>query len=147
MTSLPDIGRSFGRNYYSRHDYEEVETDAAETLVGSLRARLPELPGQSFGDLTIAAADDFSYLDPVDGSRSDHQGVRILFEGGSRLVFRLSGTGTAGATIRLYVERYEADPSRHGFETQQALADLIGAAEQIAGIAKHTGRTAPTVIT
>lgn len=137
----------YGRNYYSRHDYEEVELEAAEALVGSLRKRLPELPGQRFGDLTIAAADDFSYLDPVDGSRSDHQGIRILFEGGSRLVFRLSGTGTAGATIRIYVERYEPDPARHGTETQDALADLIGAAEKIAGIVKHTGRTAPTVIT
>lgn len=137
----------YGRNYYSRHDYEEVELEAAEALVGSLRKRLPELPGRSFGDLIITAADDFSYLDPVDGSRSDHQGIRILFEGGSRLVFRLSGTGTAGATIRLYVERYEADPARHGTETQDALADLIGAAEQIAGIVEHTGRTAPTVIT
>ncbi len=137
----------YGRNYYSRHDYEEVDIEAAEALVGSLRKRLPELPGQSIGDLTIAAADDFSYLDPVDGSRSDHQGIRILFDGGSRLVFRLSGTGTAGATIRLYVERYEPDTTRHGIETQDALADLIGAAEKIAGIVKHTGRAAPTVIT
>lgn len=137
----------FGRNYYSRHDYEEVEIEAAEALVGSLRDRLSDLPGQSFGELTIEAADDFSYLDPVDGSRSDHQGVRILFEGGSRLVFRLSGTGTAGATIRLYVERYEPDPERHAIETQDALADLIDAADAIAGIVTHTGRTAPTVIT
>ncbi|MGE3307190.1 MAG: alpha-D-glucose phosphate-specific phosphoglucomutase, partial [Rhizobiaceae bacterium] len=138
---------AYGRNYYSRHDYEAVETAAANRLVDDLRARLPSLPGTSVGDLEIEAADDFAYHDPVDGSVSQHQGIRILFRGGSRIVFRLSGTGTEGATLRVYIERYEPDPARHGMETQAALADLITAANGIAGIRKHTGRAAPTVIT
>ncbi len=137
----------YGRNYYSRHDYEDVATSAANELVEKLRAALPSLPGQTFEGMTIAAADDFSYHDPVDGSVSAHQGVRILFEGGSRVVFRLSGTGTSGATLRVYIERYEPDAARHGIETQEALADLIKAADAIAGIRALTGRTEPTVIT
>lgn len=137
----------YGRNYYSRHDYEEVDTDAANGLMDALRGRLSSLPGQSFGNLKVEAADDFSYTDPIDGSISTRQGIRILFEGGSRVVFRLSGTGTSGATLRVYVERYEPDASRHGIETQAALADLIGVADEIAGIRTRTGRTGPTVIT
>ena len=137
----------FGRNYYSRHDYEAVETARANALIDELRARLGTLSGTAVGDLKIAAADDFAYHDPVDGSVSSHQGVRILFEGGSRVVFRLSGTGTEGATIRVYIERYEPDPAKHGLDTQAALADLISAAEGIAGIKRHTGRDKPTVIT
>ncbi len=137
----------YGRNYYSRHDYEEVDSDAANGLMDALRARLASLPGRSFGDLKVAAADDFSYTDPIDGSVSTKQGIRVLFEGGSRVVFRLSGTGTSGATIRVYVERYEPDPSRHDIETQEALSDLIAVADEIAGIRARTGRTAPTVIT
>jgi phosphoglucomutase len=97
--------------------------------------------------MTVAAADDFAYHDPVDGSVSKNQGIRVMFEGGSRVVFRLSGTGTSGATLRLYVERYEPDPKRHGLDTQEALADLIAAADDIAGIRSHTGRAKPTVIT
>ena len=137
----------YGRNYYSRHDYEEVDSDAANTLVSILREKLATLPGTSYGALKVKAADDFAYNDPVDQSVSRNQGIRILFEGGSRIVIRLSGTGTSGATLRLYVERYEADASRHNIETQEALADLISAADAIAGIKKHTGRDAPTVIT
>ena len=137
----------YGRNYYSRHDYEEVDSDAANTLVATLREKLATLPGTSYGNLKVAAADDFAYLDPVDQSVSKNQGIRILFEGGSRIVLRLSGTGTAGATLRLYVERYEADAGRHGIETQEALADLISVADTIAGIKAHTGRNAPSVIT
>ena len=137
----------YGRNYYSRHDYEAVDTDAANRLVDGLRARLAALPGTRIGALTIAAADDFAYHDPVDGSVSRNQGIRVLFEGGSRVVFRLSGTGTSGATLRVYIERYEPDPAKHGLETQAALADLIAAAEDIAGIRRHTGRAEPTVIT
>ena len=137
----------FGRNYYSRHDYEGVETEAANRLISGLRAQLPSLPGRSVRGLTVATADDFSYLDPVDHSVSSNQGIRILFEGGSRVVFRLSGTGTSGATLRVYIERYEPDPARHGIETQEALADLIAAAEEIAGIRAATGMDAPTVIT
>ncbi|UHS57476.1 alpha-D-glucose phosphate-specific phosphoglucomutase [Agrobacterium vaccinii] len=137
----------YGRNYYSRHDYEEVDSDAANTLVSILREKLATLPGTTYGALKVKSADDFAYNDPVDQSVSKNQGIRILFEGGSRIVIRLSGTGTSGATLRLYVERYEADASRHNIETQAALADLISVADAIAGIKKHTGRDAPTVIT
>ncbi|MBC7311599.1 MAG: alpha-D-glucose phosphate-specific phosphoglucomutase [Rhizobium sp.] len=138
---------TYGRNYYSRHDYEEVDTDAANGLVAALRAKLATLPGTRVGDLVVAQADDFSYLDPVDQSVSNNQGVRVLFEGGSRVVFRLSGTGTSGATLRVYIERYEPDASRHDLETQTALADLIAAAESLADIRTRTGRDAPSVIT
>ncbi|MER8611259.1 alpha-D-glucose phosphate-specific phosphoglucomutase [Mesorhizobium sp. M0435] len=138
---------AYGRNYYSRHDYEEVETDRANALVDELRAKLGSLPGTSVRGMTIASADDFAYHDPVDGSVSKNQGVRVLFEGGSRVVFRLSGTGTSGATLRLYVERYEPDKNRHDLDTQEALADLIAAADDIAGIRSHTGRAKPSVIT
>ncbi|MCA0029701.1 alpha-D-glucose phosphate-specific phosphoglucomutase [Mesorhizobium sp. B263B2A] len=138
---------AYGRNYYSRHDYEEVESDRANALVDELRAKLGSLPGTSVRGLKIANADDFAYHDPVDGSTSEHQGIRVLFEGGSRVVFRLSGTGTSGATLRVYIERYEPDKARHDLDTQEALADLIAAADDIAGIKSHTGRNKPSVIT
>lgn len=138
---------TYGRNYYSRHDYEEVETDRANALVEELRAKLGSLPGTSVRGMKIASADDFAYHDPVDGSVSKNQGIRVLFEGGSRVVFRLSGTGTSGATLRVYIERYEPDTSRHDLDTQEALADLIAAADDIAGIRSHTGRAKPSVIT
>jgi len=135
--------REFGRNYYSRHDYEEVDSEAANRLMQALRSKLAILPGK-YG---IAAADDFAYDDPVDGSRTTGQGIRLLFEGGSRIVYRLSGTGTQGATLRIYIERYEPDASRHTIETQTALADLIALSRSIPDIAARTGRAAPTVIT
>ncbi|KQU66890.1 phosphoglucomutase [Aminobacter sp. DSM 101952] len=138
---------TYGRNYYSRHDYEEVETARANALVDQLRGKLASLAGTSVQGMKIASADDFAYHDPVDGSVSKNQGIRILFEGGSRVVFRLSGTGTSGATLRVYIERYEPDPARHGLDTQAALADLIQAAEDIAGIRSHIGRDKPSVIT
>lgn len=137
----------YGRNYYSRHDYEGVDTDNANALVAALRAKLDSLPGTAINGLTVSAADDFAYHDPIDHSVSKNQGIRILFEGGSRIVFRLSGTGTSGATLRLYVERYEPDARRHGIETQGALADLIAAAEEVAEIKRYTGMNEPTVIT
>jgi phosphoglucomutase len=137
----------YGRNYYARHDYEAVETERANALMAELRGRLASLPGTAVQGLTVAFADDFSYTDPVDGSVSRNQGIRIGFEGGSRIVFRLSGTGTEGATIRVYLERYEADPARLAQETPDALADLILAADAIAGIGRHTGRAAPDVVT
>ncbi len=137
----------FGRNYYSRHDYEEVETEAANRLMDDLRGKLATLPGTVATGMKIAAADDFAYHDPVDQSVSRNQGIRVLFEGGSRVVFRLSGTGTSGATLRVYIERYEPDSARHGIETQEALKDLIAAADEIAGIRAHTGRNKPSVIT
>lgn len=139
--------RTYGRNYYSRHDYEEIETKAANALVADLRGRLATLPGTSYGDLTVERADDFAYHDPVDHSVSEHQGIRIFFAGGSRIVFRLSGTGTSGATLRVYIERYEPDAARQNIETQEALGDLIKAAEEIAHIREFTGRDGPSVIT
>lgn len=138
---------SYGRNYYSRHDYEEVESEKANALMKDLGAKLGSLPGTKVRGLTVEKADDFSYHDPVDGSVSEHQGIRVMFEGGSRVVFRLSGTGTSGATLRVYMERYEPDSARHDVETQKALADLIAAADDIAGIREHTGRDKPSVIT
>lgn len=137
----------FGRNYYSRHDYEEIDSGVANRLMEGLRAELPKLPGTEVSGRKIVAADDFAYHDPVDKSVSRNQGIRILFDGGSRVVFRLSGTGTAGATLRVYVERYEPDAARHHLETQEALGDLIAAADTIAGIRAHTGRSKPSVIT
>lgn len=137
----------FGRNYYARHDYEALPTDKADALMAELNGSLAGLPGKSFGSLTVSTADNFSYLDPVDGSTSANQGVRVLFEGGSRVVFRLSGTGTEGATLRVYLERYEPAGGDLDRETPDMLADLIAAADAIAGIVRHTGRTAPDVVT
>ncbi|MBU6229972.1 MAG: alpha-D-glucose phosphate-specific phosphoglucomutase [Cyanobacteria bacterium REEB459] len=142
-----DHWRTYGRNYYSRHDYEGVDSDRANTLVDNLRQQLATLPGKSFGPYTVAYADDFAYTDPVDGSVSQQQGLRIGFNDGSRIVYRLSGTGTSGATLRLYVERFEADPHQHDQDTQVALGDLIQLADQIGQIKTLTGRDQPTVIT
>ncbi|PZQ49297.1 MAG: alpha-D-glucose phosphate-specific phosphoglucomutase [Rhodovulum sulfidophilum] len=139
--------KEYGRNYYARHDYEGIDSDAANGLMEALRARLADLLGTELAGLTVAAADDFAYLDPVDGSTSAKQGIRVMFEGGSRVVFRLSGTGTSGATLRVYIERYEDDPAKLGEETQVALADLIAAAEEVADISTRTGRSEPDVIT
>jgi phosphoglucomutase len=137
----------FGRNYYSRHDYEAIETAAANTLMADLRAQLPALAGQSFDGQRVTIADDFSYTDPIDGSVATKQGVRIIFESGSRIVFRLSGTGTEGATLRVYLERYEADVAAQSVPTQTALAPLVTLAQQLARIREHTGRSAPSVVT
>ena len=138
---------TYGRNYYARHDYEGVDSAGADALMAALRGKLADLPGQAFGALTVAAADDFAYEDPTDGSVSRKQGVRVLFAGGSRVVFRLSGTGTSGATLRVYLERYEESGGRLDADTGKMLADIVAAAEAIAGIAAHTGRTAPDVVT
>ena len=135
--------RDYGRNFYSRHDYEAVAADAASTLMKTLRDRMGELPGHH----NIRAVDDFAYDDPVDASRATSQGIRILFEDGSRIVYRLSGTGTEGATLRVYIERFEPDAAKHGTETQAALADLISLSRSLAEIETRTGRAAPTVIT
>jgi len=138
---------TYGRNYYSRHDYEEVASDGAHALIEALRHRLPSLKGQCFGALEVATADDFAYHDPVDGSDSNHQGLRVIFADGSRIVYRLSGTGTAGATLRVYLERYEPDPAHQYLETQAALADLVTLSRAIAEIERYTQRAAPSVIT
>ncbi|WP_237151703.1 alpha-D-glucose phosphate-specific phosphoglucomutase [Oryzibacter oryziterrae] len=137
----------YGRMFYTRHDYEAVETAAAEGLVNRLRDMLPTLPGTKVGDLVVESADDFAYNDPVDGSVTKKQGLRILFKGGERVVFRLSGTGTEGATLRVYLESFEADPAKHGLDAQVALAKVITAADTLAEIKARTGRTAPDVIT
>jgi phosphoglucomutase len=144
---LRDHWARFGRDYYTRHDYEEVDAEAAQGLMQALRDSLPTLPGQVFAGLTVAECDDFSYTDPVDGSVTAQQGVRILFAEDARAVFRLSGTGTVGATLRVYLERFEPDVARHDADTQAVLAPVIAAAREIAGIARHTGRDAPSVIT
>ncbi|PRH88035.1 alpha-D-glucose phosphate-specific phosphoglucomutase [Labrys okinawensis] len=137
----------YGRNYYSRHDYEAVPTEAANAVMEAVRSQITSLPGKSFGALKVKSADDFAYHDPVDGSDSKNQGLRVLFENGSRIVYRLSGTGTEGATLRVYLERYEADPAHHGIETQAALADVIAVARQLSGIAEKTGMAEPSVVT
>jgi phosphoglucomutase len=142
-----DHWRTYGRNYYSRHDYEEVDATAANALMERLRSRLDTLSGTEIGGKTITLADDFTYLDPVDGSISGKQGIRIGFADGSRIVFRLSGTGTVGATLRVYLEQYVPQDGDHDRDTQEALADLVVLAEEIADIRRHTGRDAPTVIT
>lgn len=138
--------RKFGRNYYSRHDYEALPKDVANALLADLAGRLDTLKGLSVEGMTVESADEFSYHDPVDGSVSNHQGFRILFEGGSRIVLRLSGTGTEGATLRVYLEKYVAGPEGLDRDAQEALKPVIAAVEKIVGIARATGRTAPDVI-
>jgi len=137
----------YGRNIYSRHDYEAVDKAKAEQLVNELRGNFETLKGATFSGMKVAFADDFSYTDSVDGSVSTKQGVRIVFEDGSRVIFRLSGTGTEGATLRIYLERFEPDTKKQNEDAQIALADLITIADEIAGVRKFTGRNAPTVIT
>jgi phosphoglucomutase len=137
----------YGRNYYSRHDYESVDITVANALIDNLRTRLNRLPGQVFAGVMISGADEFSYDDPVDGSISTGQGIRIYFEGGGRAVFRLSGTGTEGATLRVYLERLETDPVALAQDPQVALASIIAAADAVAEIANRTDRTTPDVIT
>ena len=139
--------RTYGRNYYARHDYEEVDAEAAAGLMAHLRGQLGALPGRRLGGFEVAAADDFAYTDPVDGSVSTKQGIRVMFADGSRIVYRLSGTGTVGATLRVYIERFEPDPARQSVETPEALAGLVAVAEGLAEIRERTGRDAPSVIT
>jgi phosphoglucomutase len=138
---------TYGRNYYSRHDYEEVDSDGANALIKQLRDRLPTLKGKVFGALEVADADDFAYHDPVDGSDSANQGLRIMFADGSRIVYRLSGTGTSGATLRVYIESFEPDVARQDIETQTALKDLIALSRSLAEIERFTHRPGPSVIT
>ena len=142
-----DHWRSFGRNYYSRHDYDEIPTDRAEALMSALRNRLPKLPGTTVAGMKISKADEFTYTDPVDQSLTENQGVRITFVDGSRFVMRLSGTGTQGATLRVYLERFVDRNGDHLQDVQQALAPVITAAETLAEITKQTGRSSADVIT
>ncbi|KFE33533.1 alpha-D-glucose phosphate-specific phosphoglucomutase [Thioclava atlantica] len=144
---MADHWARFGRNYYSRHDYEALPIEQAETMLGDLRARLGDLVGSEVEGLSVASADEFAYTDPVDGSISRGQGFRILFEGGSRVVLRLSGTGTEGATLRVYLERYAPEPDGLDHDPQEALAPMIAATETLVGIRERTGRAGPDVIT
>jgi phosphoglucomutase len=144
---LADHWATYGRNYYSRHDYEALPVDQANALMGDLRARLADLPDTAVNGMTIRAADDFAYHDPIDASVSKSQGLRIIFADDSRIVLRLSGTGTEGATLRVYLERYVAGPEGLAEDPQQALAPMIAAVEELAGVAARTGRNAPDVIT
>ena len=139
--------QTYGRNYYSRHDYEGVDSDRANTLMENLRSCAPTLKGKKFGHYEVEYGDDFSYTDPVDGSVSQKQGIRIGFTDGSRIVLRLSGTGTQGATLRVYLESYEPDATKHDLDPQEALGELIAIAEEIAQIQTYTAMDKPTVIT
>jgi phosphoglucomutase len=144
---LREHWQRFGRNFYSRHDYEGIDSTVANAMFDDLRGALPGLAGRRFAAGTVSRADDFSYTDPVDASVSRKQGLRVFFDDGSRIVLRLSGTGTEGATLRVYLERFDSDASRHGLATQAALQALIDSADALAGIRARTGRTRPTVIT
>jgi len=144
---LKDHWLRFGRNYYTRYDYEGVDSDSAEALMSSLRSRVPDLPGETRNGFGIEYADDFAYTDPVDGSVSKNQGIRIGLAGGSRIIYRLSGTGTVGATLRIYLERFEANPEKQDLETADVMAPLVVLALQIADVEGHTGRIKPDVIT
>jgi phosphoglucomutase len=137
----------YGRNVYSRHDYEGLPSDSANALMAHLKDQFEQLPGQRYGSYQVKFCDDFSYTDPIDASISTGQGLRILFEDGSRIVFRLSGTGTEGATLRIYLEAFEPDPAKHGQDAQQALAELIVIANELSELKQRTGREQPTVIT
>ncbi len=137
----------FGRNVYSRHDYEAIPTDAANGVMQHIKAQFNSLPGQKFGQYVVNSCDDFSYTDPVDGSLSTGQGVRILFACGSRIVFRLSGTGTEGATLRIYLEAFEPNVANHHLDAQLALHEMIDIALEISELKQCTGRASPTVIT
>jgi phosphoglucomutase len=139
--------RQFGRDYYSRHDYEDLDSALGDRIIEQLRSGLPELPGKKIGSYAIQSAQEFRYQDPVDGGRVDKQGIIILLDDGSRLVFRLSGTGTTGATLRIYIEKFEPDPAKHDLDPQCVLADLFGAAEQLCRVRNLSGRQAPSVIT
>lgn len=142
-----DHWERFGRDFFSRHDYEGIDSDQANALMQALTSRLESLPGQTFGDLVVARADNFSYRDPVDDSESNNQGIRIVFENDARIVVRLSGTGTSGATLRVYYDQHERDPAYFSVYAQRYLEPLFAASEAILNIQHFTGRDAPDVIT
>ncbi|MBT3045673.1 MAG: alpha-D-glucose phosphate-specific phosphoglucomutase [Candidatus Thiodiazotropha sp.] len=144
---VTDHWKAFGRNFYTRYDYEAIDKADAEALMNELRNKLAQLPGQTLGGYLVEYADDFAYTDPVDGSLSEHQGIRVGFGGGSRIVYRLSGTGTEGATLRVYLEAYEPDPDKQLQATETAMAGLVDIALKLAEIEQRTGRTKPSVIT
>lgn len=139
--------KKYGRNYYSRHDYEGVDGAVAKAMMDDMTARAESEVGKFYGDYEVETFDNFTYVDPVDKSVSKNQGVRVLFKDGSRIVFRLSGTGTQGATVRVYIEKYEPNVAKHDLDPQVALADLIEISETISGVKAKTGRKKPDVIT
>jgi phosphoglucomutase len=139
--------QKFGRNAYVRHDYEEVDSDAAKQLMNALSEKLLSLSGSKFGDLEVQYADDFAYTDPVDSSVSEHQGLRIIFTDGSRIIFRLSGTGTRGATLRVYLESYTNNPDDFLLDAKELVSPLTKISKEIAQIKNYTGRKEPSVIT
>jgi phosphoglucomutase len=139
--------RDFGRNYYTRHDYEEVPADAAKSVMARVQEQLASLAGTTVAGRRVQSADDFAYHDPVDGHTSEHQGLRIIFADGARIVYRLSGTGTSGATLRVYIESVEPDASKQNHDAQDALRDLIDASLGLSDLRRLTGRVKPTVIT
>jgi phosphoglucomutase len=143
---LADHWRRFGRDFYARHDYESLASDRAARLIDRLRDMLPTLPGRRFGSYTITRADEFTYTDPIDGSVSTGQGIRVEFEEGARIVYRLSGTGTEGATLRVYLERFEPDPARHAVAAEVALAPLAATAAGLAEIEAMVGRSQPSLV-
>jgi phosphoglucomutase len=143
---LADHWRRFGRHFYIRHDYEGLDADRAARLIDRLRDALPKLPDRRFGDFTIARAEEFAYTDPVDGSISTGQGIRVEFAEGARIVYRLSGTGTEGATLRVYLERFEPDPARHAIAAETALAPLAAASAAMAEIEAMVGRSQPSLV-
>ena len=139
--------RLYGRHYYARHDYDGLDLTVANDLIGSLRQNLSTLKGRKLGSLEISDADDFAYTDPVDGSVADHQGIRIAFTSGARIVYRLSGTGTTGATLRVYLEQFEHDPAQHDCDVQEKLRGLADLAVHLGQIVEKTGRQSPSVVT
>lgn len=145
-TILEEHWRTHGRDYYVRHDYEELSTEQGDGVIAHLRSALPSLPGRQVGPWMVETADEFTYTDPVDHAVAAQQGIRIMLSGDARIVFRLSGTGTSGATLRVYLERFEPDPSRQGGDPNEVLASLAGAARELADLARIAGRTAPSVI-
>jgi len=144
---LEEHWHRFGRNYYVRHDYEGIASDAANQLMDTLRDKVTTLAGSRIGERTVSAADDFAYTDPIDGSLTERQGIRILFEDGARIVYRLSGTGTEGATLRVYLEHYEPDREKLFLEMEVALGDLAKMSVEFAEIQSRTGRSEPDVVT
>jgi phosphoglucomutase len=145
-TVLQEHWRTFGRDYYVRHDYEELPTEQGDAVMAHLRASLGTLPGRRVGGFTVARADEFTYTDPVDGSVAAQQGIRVFLSGDARVVFRLSGTGTSGATLRVYIERYEADAAKQDADPNAVLAPLAAAARELADLQRITGRTGPSVV-
>ncbi|HFD92388.1 MAG TPA: alpha-D-glucose phosphate-specific phosphoglucomutase [Gammaproteobacteria bacterium] len=139
--------QTYGRNFYSRHDYEGMDGAIAQEIMDDLRGKITSLTGKSLGRYRVAIGDDFSYTDPVDHSRSEGQGLRLVFDDGARIIFRMSGTGSDSATLRFYMEKYEPDPAQHNQDPQVALADMIKIANELSGILTRTGRGGPTVIT